>query len=120
MYGIVVLRLGCHGFDCSYLASRNELQWAQRAFQIWYIVLEISQSLGDVSIVFQSAQWMGRLALAMLVSISDGFCLEGLLGAILFNEADMLAADFELIVSITEVLYSGFCLPAQAWAQARG
>jgi hypothetical protein len=29
----------------------------------------------------------------MLVSISEGFCLEGLLGAILFSElADMLAA----------------------------
>ena len=34
----------------------------------------------------------GALALAMLVSISDGFCLEGLLGAILFSELDMLAA----------------------------
>lgn len=33
----------------------------------------------------------------MLVSISEGFCLEGLLGAILFSELDMLAADVELI-----------------------
>lgn len=32
----------------------------------------------------------------MLVSISEGFCLEGLLGAILFSELDMLAADVEL------------------------
>jgi hypothetical protein len=34
--------------------------------------------------------------LAMLVSISEGFCLEGLLGAILFSELDMLAAGVEL------------------------
>jgi hypothetical protein len=35
----------------------------------------------------------GELALAMLVSISEGFCLDGLLGAILFRElADILAA----------------------------
>jgi hypothetical protein len=33
----------------------------------------------------------------MLVSISEGFCLEGLLGAILFSELDMLAADVELV-----------------------
>jgi hypothetical protein len=32
----------------------------------------------------------------MLVSISEGFCLEGLLGAILFSELDMLAAGVEL------------------------
>jgi hypothetical protein len=38
-----------------------------------------------------------RHTLAMLVSISEGFCLEGLLGAILFSELDMLAADVELI-----------------------
>ena len=35
----------------------------------------------------------GKLALAMLVSISEGLCLEGLLGAILFRAlADMSAA----------------------------
>lgn len=35
----------------------------------------------------------GTLALAMLVSISEGLCLEGLLGAILFRAlADMSAA----------------------------
>jgi hypothetical protein len=34
-----------------------------------------------------------KLALAMLVSISEGLCLEGLLGAILFRAlADMTAA----------------------------
>jgi hypothetical protein len=33
----------------------------------------------------------------MLVSISEGFCLEGLLGAILFSELDMLAAGVGLI-----------------------
>jgi hypothetical protein len=33
----------------------------------------------------------------MLVSISEGFCLEGLLGAILFSELDMLAAEAGLI-----------------------
>jgi hypothetical protein len=33
----------------------------------------------------------------MLVSISEGFCLEGLLGAILFSELDILAADVELV-----------------------
>jgi hypothetical protein len=32
----------------------------------------------------------------MLVSISEGFCLEGLLGAILFSELDILAAGVEL------------------------
>jgi len=33
----------------------------------------------------------------MLVSISEGFCLEGLLGAIFFRESDMLAAGVELV-----------------------
>jgi hypothetical protein len=34
----------------------------------------------------------------MLVSISDGFCLDGLLGAILFNEGDdMLAAALTVV-----------------------
>jgi hypothetical protein len=36
----------------------------------------------------------------MLVSISEGFCLEGLLGAILFSELDMLAADVELVEGV--------------------
>lgn len=45
--------------------------------------------------VARRAPLMGGLALAMLVSISEGFCLEGLLGAILFKEADMLAAGVE-------------------------
>lgn len=51
----------------------------------------------------QYARLVERLALAMLVSISEGFCLEGLLGAIFFNESDMLAADVELVVSVEEV-----------------
>lgn len=33
----------------------------------------------------------------MLVSISEGFCLEGLLGAILFSEVDILAVGVELV-----------------------
>lgn len=38
-----------------------------------------------------------QLAVAMLVSISDGFCLEGLLGAIFFRESDILAAGVVLV-----------------------
>jgi hypothetical protein len=81
-------------FGFSYLASRDELERAQRSLQVGDIVLEVSQRLsasqyGDR----QYVQLTGKLALAMLVSISEGFCLEGLLGAILFSElADILAA----------------------------
>ena len=39
----------------------------------------------------------GKLAVAMLVSISEGLCLEGLLGAILFSELDMLAASSKCV-----------------------
>lgn len=46
-----------------------------------------------VSVGVAHVQLTGKLALAMLVSISEGFCLDGLLGAILFRElADILAA----------------------------
>lgn len=45
----------------------------------------------------------GELALAMLVSISEGLCLEGLLGAILFRAlADMSAAAGEVSCRLVE------------------
>jgi hypothetical protein len=75
----------------SYLAGRDELQRAQRALQVGDVVLEVSQRLRRVSHV--ANQYGVRLALAMLVSISDGFCLEGLLGAIFFRDSDMAAAE---------------------------
>jgi len=34
----------------------------------------------------------------MLVSISEGLCLEGLLGAIFFRDSDMLAAAAAVVV----------------------
>jgi hypothetical protein len=79
---------------CSYLAGRDKLQRAQGALQIGNIVLEVSQRLQDVSTaVAQVCAVGGKLAVAMLVSISEGFCLEGLLSAILFRLlADILAA----------------------------
>lgn len=74
----------------SYLASGDELERAKRALQVGNIVLEVSQRLCRVSIGAAS-NGVAKLALAMLVSISEGLCLEGLLGAILFKEADILA-----------------------------
>jgi hypothetical protein len=81
-------------FGFSYLASRDELERAQRSLQVGDIVLEVSQRLSASQYDdHQYVQLTGKLALAMLVSISEGFCLEGLLGAILFSElADILAA----------------------------
>lgn len=80
-------------FGFSYLASRDELERAQRSLQVGDVVLEVSQRLSQMLAVVVSVQLTGELALAMLVSISEGFCLEGLLGAILFSElADILAA----------------------------
>jgi len=83
----------CSGF--SYLASRDKLQRAQRSLQVGNIVLEVSQRLSRLSVLLSPMHSieLGELALAMLVSISEGVCLEGLLGAILFSElADILAA----------------------------
>lgn len=52
-----------------------------------------STPITGVSAVVANVRLTARLALAMLVSISEGFCLDGLLGAILFRElADILAA----------------------------
>jgi hypothetical protein len=109
MYGMEVdvdVGCGCGCFEAreriervgqSYLAGRDELQSAQRALQVGDIVLEVSQRLRSVSnAITRTEQLVGRLALAMLVSTSEGFCLDGLLGAILFSELDMLAADVEL------------------------
>jgi hypothetical protein len=80
-------------FGFSYLASRDELERAQRSLQVGDIVLEVSQRLSCVLVLVAHVQLTGKLALAMLVSISEGFCLDGLLGAILFRElADILAA----------------------------
>jgi hypothetical protein len=96
--GVVCSRLesAANGLGLSYLAGRDELQRAQRALQVGNIVLEVSQRLRNVSSAMTRGLVRGRLALAMLVSISEGFCLEGLLGAILFSELDMLAADVEV------------------------
>lgn len=61
----------------SHLTSRAETNWRGR-----------SELLMSGMLVSRSYR-----ALAMLVSISDGFCLDGLLGAILLREGDdMLAA----------------------------
>lgn len=83
------------GCGASYLAGRDELQRAQRALQVGDIVLEVSQSLHNGQQLQCGCEHVEGLALAMLVSISEGFCLEGLLGAILFSELDILAADVE-------------------------
>lgn len=68
----------------SYLAGRDELQRAQRALQVGDIVLEVSQCLWYVS-CRRRGHMISQRTLAMLVSISEGFCLEGLLGAILLS-----------------------------------
>lgn len=81
------------GGGLSYLAGRDELQGTQRALQVGDIVLEVSQRLRSVSSYGRMSIGGGELAVAMLVSISEGLCLEGLLGAILFRAlADMSAA----------------------------
>ena len=72
-------------FGFSYLASRDELERAQRSLQVGDIVLEVSQRLSCVLVLVAHVQLTGKLALAMLVSISEGFCLDGLLGAILLR-----------------------------------
>jgi hypothetical protein len=98
MCGVFEAREHIEWVGLSYLAGRDKLQRAQGALQVGDIVLEVSQRLLHVSNVIGIRDWMrGQLALAMLVSISEGFCLEGLLGAILFSELDMLAADVELV-----------------------
>ena len=92
MEGIRARRCAVGG-GLSYLAGRDELQRAQGALQVGDIVLEVSQRLQSCQYCGRTAIDSGKLALAMLVSISEGLCLEGLLGAILFRAlADMSAA----------------------------
>jgi hypothetical protein len=55
----------------------------------------------------------GHLALAMLVSISEGFCLEGLLGAILFSELDILAVYVGLVEGSRLVVVESSKVPSR-------
>jgi hypothetical protein len=72
----------------SHLTSRAETNWRGR-----------SELLMSGMLVSRSYR-----ALAMLVSISDGFCLDGLLGAILLREGDdMLAATSRAVEEIAVV-----------------
>ena len=84
------------GAASSYLASRDELKRAEGAPHVGNVGLEVVESL------FNCQQLcilrLKTRTLATLVSISDGFCLDGLLGAILLSEGDdMLAASSSVV-----------------------